>query len=90
MNQYPVHVDSVYRPFRLWNPVEQACYRWRYYADWKRACIGALVEAKWAKVGTTVEVIDIRTGRLLGQYTRTIDSIRIHNEVTNVRAAQER
>lgn len=64
------------RPFRLWDAVNRKNYRWRNYADPKRAHMGALIEARWAPIGSTVEVYDCRTGRLLGQYTRRVDSIR--------------
>lgn len=64
------------RPFRLWDSVNRKNLRWRNYADSKRAHLGALIEARWAPIGTTVEVYDCRTQRLLGQYTRRVDSIR--------------
>lgn len=63
------------RPYRLWDAVRKRNYRWRNYADAKRAHLGALIEARWAGIGTTVEVYDCRTGRLLGQYTRRVNSI---------------
>jgi len=49
--------------------------RWRYYGDPKRAHIGALIEARWSKVGTTIAVHNAETGRLLGQYTRRLNHI---------------
>lgn len=63
------------RPYRLWNANERKPFPWRYYSDHKRAHNGALIECKWAKVGVTVEVYNAFTGRLLGQYTRTANSI---------------
>lgn len=67
--EIPQQPDSV-RPFRLWDANKGVQLRWRYYTDKRRAHIGALVEARWAAVGVTVEVFDIRNGKLLGQYTR--------------------
>lgn len=64
------------RPYRLWDAVNRQNFRWRNYSDPKRAHLGALIEARWAAIGATVEVYDARTGRLLGQYTRRVDSIR--------------
>ena len=64
------------RPFRLWDPVNRKNLRWRNYADKKRAHMAALIEARWLPIGSTIEVYDCRTGKLLGQYTRRVDSIR--------------
>ena len=64
------------RPFRLWDAVNRVNIRWRYYADKKRAHIAALIEARWLPVGASIEVYDCRNGKLLGQYTRRVDSIR--------------
>ena len=64
------------RPYRLWDAVHKKNLRWRYYEDKKRAHIAALIEARWLPVGASIEVYDCRTGRLLGQYTRRVDSIR--------------
>lgn len=71
---YPVS-DGTKRPYRLWNAVEKAPVRWRYYADHKRAHMGALIEARWAKVGAVIEVYNASNGRLLGQYTRKVASV---------------
>lgn len=63
------------RPYRLWDAVNRQNFRWRCYSDPKRAHMGALIEARWSGIGATVEVYDARTGRLLGQYTRRVNSI---------------
>ena len=68
------------RPYRLWNGNEKVALRWRCYSDPKRAHMGALIEARWAKVGTTVEVINIETGKMLGQYTRRIGNVTFRGE----------
>ena len=65
----PINPDSV-RPFRLWDANAKAQLRLRYYADKRRAHNAALVETRWAAVGVTIEVFDVRTAKLLGQYTR--------------------
>lgn len=64
------------RPFRLWDAVNKKNLQWRYYSDKKRAHIAALIEARWLAVGASIEVYDCRNGKLLGQYTRRIDTIR--------------
>jgi len=63
------------RPYRLWDPSEGVYLRWRYYKFPRNAHLGALIEARWAKPGKTIEVIDVRTAALLGQYTRTPTSV---------------
>jgi hypothetical protein len=68
------------RPYRLWNANEKVALQWRYYAYPKNAHIAALIECRWAKVGTTIEVINNENGRLLGQYTRSIDSVKFRGE----------
>ena len=71
--------DSV-RPFRLWDATARAQMRWRYYADKHRAHNAALIAARWSKVSVTIEVFDIRNGKLLGQYTRRLHTVAIMKE----------
>jgi hypothetical protein len=73
-DQYPHDKESV-RPFRLWDAKQKQQLRWRYYSDRKHAHIGALIEVRWSEIGTTIEVFDTRTGRLLGQYTRKVNTV---------------
>lgn len=68
------------RPYRLWDGNEKVALRWRYYSKPKNAHMGALIEARWAKVGTTIEVINIETGKMLGQYTRHVNNITFRGE----------
>jgi hypothetical protein len=76
---------EVKRPFRLYDPVKKKNYPWRCYKYHRNAIIGALIEVKWSKVGTTIEVIDIRAGnKLIGQYTRTPTAVQFHKERNNV------
>jgi len=64
------------RPFRLWDAEERKNIRYRFYADKQRAHTAAMIEARWSHIGKSIEVYDCRTGKLLGQYTRRVDSIR--------------
>lgn len=64
------------RPFRLWDAKARANLRWRYYSDPKRAHMAALIEVRWMEIGSVIECYDCRTGKLLGQYRRLVDSIR--------------
>ena len=66
------------RPFHLWNANARECIRWRYYSDPKRAHMAALIEARWSKVGTVIEVFDASKGKLLGQYRRHVDSVKFY------------
>ena len=68
------------RPYRLWNPQTKSYYPHRFYVYSKRAHMGALIEGRWSHVGTTVEVVNHDTGRLLGQYTRRINGIEFKGE----------
>lgn len=63
------------RPYRLWDAQAKQTMRYRYYSDPKRAHMGALIECRWSRVGTTIEVFNANNGRLLGQYTRRVDTI---------------
>lgn len=72
--------EATKRPYRLWDANQKAALRWRCYSDPKRAHVGALIEARWSKVGTTIEVFNANTGRLLGQYTRKPTTIDFRGE----------
>lgn len=63
------------RPFHLWDAKAKKRIPSKFYADPKRAHWGALKEMRWAKIGTTLEVLDVRRGRELGAYTRRVSSI---------------
>ena len=67
--------DETIRPFRLYSANEKSFYRWRYYSDDKRAHMGALIECRWAKVGTVIEVIDVSIGKMIGSYRRGVNDI---------------
>lgn len=68
------------RPFHLWNPTGGVHGHGRripsmYFSDPKRAHWGALKEMRWAHIGTTIEVLDVMQGKMLGSYTRKIKTI---------------
>jgi hypothetical protein len=76
-------IEETLRPFRLWNPSAEgdlkhsgAFVAHRYYSHLRNAHLSALIECRWAKVGVTIEVIDVRTGKFWGSYTRRVDDIR--------------
>ena len=68
------------RPFRLWDAKAKKELRWRYYGDRRRAHFAALVEARWADVGTCIEVYDASTGHLCGQYMRRVNNVEFTGE----------
>ena len=63
------------RPYRLYDSLTHSALRWRYYVYPKNAHLGALIEMRWSKIGSSIEVVDIRNGKLLGQYMRRVNSI---------------
>lgn len=73
------------RPYRLWDAVNRKNLRWRNYSEKKNAHIAALIEARWLPIGSTIEVYDCRTQKLLGQYTRRIDTIRFTGEELKIK-----
>jgi hypothetical protein len=73
-SEYP-RAEGDVRPFRLWDAQEKKPLRWRYYVHKEKAHIAALIEVRWAAVGTTIEVYNATSGKLLGQYTRKVNRI---------------
>lgn len=71
--------EEVKRPFRLWNPKANKFLRSCNYKHMKNAHMGALKQAAWSQVGTTIEVLDVRNGKLLGQWSRTPTSVKFLN-----------
>lgn len=80
------------RPYRLYNAKTKEYLRWRNYLILENARIGALIESKYMPVGTTIELVNITTGQMLGQYTRELRGIGIPYEADeysgNVRKLQ--
>ncbi len=64
------------RPFRLWNPREGKSLIGCNYKHIRRAHIGAMIAIRWAKVGDVIEVLDVATARLVGQYKRGVNDIK--------------
>ena len=62
------------RPFRIYDSSTKRNLPWRCYKIFQNAHIGALIQARWAKVGTTLEVIDTEGGAF-GQYKRGVNGI---------------
>lgn len=67
---------TIKRPFRLYNNTTKKFLRGRNYKIYKNCHVGALVEARWADVGTSITVIDKTTESLRGRYTRTTTSVK--------------
>lgn len=63
------------RPFRMWDHRNKKNLPYRCYGDSKRAHNAALVEIRWAHVGDSIELYDVRTQRSLGTYTRRVESV---------------
>jgi hypothetical protein len=63
------------RPFRIWDANAKKDVRYRYYQIKKNALDGALLEVRWGKVGTALEVYDCRYGALLGTFVRHATTI---------------
>jgi hypothetical protein len=64
------HDEPTKRPFRLWDAIAKHDMPYRYYVHQQNALNGALLEAAWAKVGTSIEVYDCRTARHLATFSR--------------------
>ena len=78
MNKYPKS-DCPLRPYHLWDEKEKKRLPSRFYGHVRRACDGAMSEAKWsAKIGTSIAVIDVRYGKLIGQYTLKVKGIEVY------------
>jgi len=75
--QYPRNPreKTTVRPFRLWDANKRKCLPSRNYSDLRRCHMGALIEARWAAVGTCIEVFDITKGKLKGQYIRRVNNV---------------
>lgn len=65
------------RPYRLRNATDRPSFDLphRYYVHPKRAHMGALIECRWTKPETVIEVYNVNTGDMLGQYKRMLSSI---------------
>lgn len=67
--------EEIARPYRLWNPKESELVRWHWYKYAHRAHDRITSIMRWMQPGTVIEIIDYRTGRLIGQYKRTLAGV---------------
>lgn len=83
MPAYPV-IEDTDRPYHLWHAnakKDNKYLPWRRYSNAFRAVIGAWVwQKRYGKVNDVVEVVDVRTAKLIGQYKQTLTSVTFHNE----------
>jgi hypothetical protein len=82
----PATVPDTVRPFRLWDAKTRTHLPHRMFAVRINAHKAALWLATIARVGTTIEVYDVRNGQLLGQFTRKVNDVQIYmrrGELTN-------
>jgi hypothetical protein len=82
--EYPEAQPETQRPFRIWDSEEKHDVQYRYYITERRALDTALLLVRWEKVGRTLEVYDVRTGRWLGTYKRGVNSI----QFTGIKGAE--
>lgn len=80
-------VAETVRPYRIRNAKTQKQLPGRAYKHLRHAHNGALIEARWAPLGTALEVIDARHEQLLGQYAHRTDGIHISRFVKIKEAA---
>lgn len=73
-------IEDAPRPFRLHHEQNQKWLMYRAYVHKGHALRSALWVTKWMEIGTTVAVIDVRTGKLHGQYTRRVNHVEFANE----------
>ena len=64
------------RPFRLYDSKTKKFLFGRNYGYKERAHIGALIQVRWAAVGTVIEVIDASISKMIGQYKRGVNDIK--------------
>ena len=68
--------EQTVRPFRLYNADTKKFQSHRCFKIKQNAHLGALMQIRWAKVGTTLEVVDLSIGKMHGQYTRGVNDIK--------------
>lgn len=73
-------IEDAPRPYRLYVEQERKWLKYRAYVHKGHAMRGALWMAKWMEIGTTLAIIDVRTGKLHGQYTRRVNHVEFANE----------
>jgi len=73
-NGYGEIKDSV-RPFRIWDARAKKQCIGRNFKYSRNAHDRALLMLRWGKVGMQLEVFDIETGKLMGQYVRGLHAV---------------
>lgn len=87
----PAEDQEVKRPFRVWDWRRNQHVVGRCYKHVRRALDGALLIVRWAAIGDTFEIYDVRTGQLLGRYLRTPTGIKfVKGEPAWVRRSGQR
>lgn len=60
------------RPYRWWSAERKKNLPYRCFGDPVNAENGALIEARWLRIGGAIEVYDARTMRVIRTYTAKI------------------
>lgn len=68
-------IKDTVRPFRLYNTSTKKFFPHRCYKHLRNSHIGALIEARWGKVGDVIEVVDVTVGKMVGQYRRNLHAV---------------
>lgn len=77
------------RPFRMWHEQKKKLLPWRCFRHHRNAANGAWIAAKWeCKDGESITLIDIRTWRELGTYTRHTHHVSFTKEVNRVKPVE--
>lgn len=71
--------DAV-RPYRFYNASIKKWVAYRYYTHKINAMNQALILCKWMPIDSVLEVVDVRNGRLHGQYHRRVNHVEFLNE----------
>lgn len=64
---YP-KLDDTQRPIRIWDEVGKKNVPYRYYVHVESAHVGAFKDIRWGKLGDTITVYNILTGRPHSSY----------------------
>ncbi len=65
------------RPFRLWDANKKVNVAHRCYTTSVNAENAALIMMRWAKIGMSLEVYQITTGKLIAQYSRRVVGVAV-------------
>jgi hypothetical protein len=73
-------IEDAPRPYRLYDEHKRKWLMYRAYVHKGHALRAALWVTKWMEIGTTIAVVDVRTAKLHGQYTRRVNHVEFANE----------